>query len=417
MRDKTINRIEAIVPFTDEYISVVLNGKNLILTGKNGSGKTALIKLLQRRLGFYIDTSNDSIDTHILDFQNIQRHKYLDHNPKKLDYRYLENIKNFLSLRGNMYIEPCQKYDFRMLKKDVGIEHFVDFVSFFEANRQSRIRMPAGASPVSQVLTNNKRQLIENGIHNELEQHVVNLYVKKSILLSQDPNDKTALSISKWIDKFVDNLRILLEDETANLKFNDENYKLYIEQNDKQPYSFQQLSSGYSAVFYVFFHLLIKSEMQDVSPEGLQGIAIIDEIDAHLHVSLQKKILPFLTNLFPMTQFIVTTHSPFVLTSVRDAVIYDLSSKQQVDNLSAYSYEAVVEGLFGELSSSNNLNKNIEDIATMLSSTNPDHNKIRNLVELIERSVDFDVSKIDAESLFFINKAKYEISNKSKIME
>jgi predicted ATPase len=41
-------------------------------------------------------------------------------------------------------------------------------------------------------------------------------------------------------------------------------------------------------------------------------------------VELQKKIRPFLRQFFPKIQLIVSTHSPFVLTSLNDAVIYDL---------------------------------------------------------------------------------------------
>lgn len=39
---------------------------------------------------------------------------------------------------------------------------------------------------------------------------------------------------------------------------------------------------------------------------------LVDEIETHLHVDLQKKVLPFLISFFPKIQFIVTTHSPFV---------------------------------------------------------------------------------------------------------
>lgn len=42
------------------------------------------------------------------------------------------------------------------------------------------------------------------------------------------------------------------------------------------------------------------------------GIVIIDEIDAHLHVSWQRRIGPWLTAHFPRVQFIVTTHSPYI---------------------------------------------------------------------------------------------------------
>lgn len=44
----------------------------------------------------------------------------------------------------------------------------------------------------------------------------------------------------------------------------------------------------------------------------LPGVVLIDEIDAHLHVSWQKKIGGWLTEHFPAVQFIVTTHSPYI---------------------------------------------------------------------------------------------------------
>ena len=47
-----------------------------------------------------------------------------------------------------------------------------------------------------------------------------------------------------------------------------------------------------------------------------QGIVLIDEIDMHLHPKWQQTILPSLTRAFPSIQFIVTTHSPQVITSV-----------------------------------------------------------------------------------------------------
>lgn len=45
----------------------------------------------------------------------------------------------------------------------------------------------------------------------------------------------------------------------------------------------------------------------------IDGIVLIDEVDAHLHVELQYDALPRLIALFPKIQFILTTHSPLVL--------------------------------------------------------------------------------------------------------
>uniref|UniRef100_UPI0034A03482 AAA family ATPase n=1 Tax=Saccharibacillus sp. CPCC 101409 TaxID=3058041 RepID=UPI0034A03482 len=83
------------------------------------------------------------------------------------------------------------------------------------------------------------------------------------------------------------------------------------------------------------------------SSYDLQGVVLIDEIETHLHVSLQKKIMPFLTTLFPKIQFIVTTHSPFVLNSIPNTVICDLETRTVMEDFSAYSYESIVEKYFG----------------------------------------------------------------------
>jgi predicted ATP-binding protein involved in virulence len=79
----------------------------------------------------------------------------------------------------------------------------------------------------------------------------------------------------------------------------------------------------------------------------LQGVVLIDEIETHLHVALQKKIMPFLCAFFPKIQFIVTTHSPFVISSLENAVVCDLERKEVIsEDLTGYSYNALVESYF-----------------------------------------------------------------------
>jgi len=45
------------------------------------------------------------------------------------------------------------------------------------------------------------------------------------------------------------------------------------------------------------------------------GIVLIDEVDAHLHVSWQKHIGDWMKTHFPRIQFVVTSHSPYVCQS------------------------------------------------------------------------------------------------------
>lgn len=52
------------------------------------------------------------------------------------------------------------------------------------------------------------------------------------------------------------------------------------------------------------------------NPFAGQGIVLIDEIELHLHPKWQQDAIPNLTALFPNVQFIITTHSPIVLSTV-----------------------------------------------------------------------------------------------------
>ena len=49
-----------------------------------------------------------------------------------------------------------------------------------------------------------------------------------------------------------------------------------------------------------------------------EGIVLIDEVDLHLHPKWQQLVLADLNRIFPKLQFVVTTHAPSVIASVRD---------------------------------------------------------------------------------------------------
>jgi predicted ATP-binding protein involved in virulence len=59
------------------------------------------------------------------------------------------------------------------------------------------------------------------------------------------------------------------------------------------------------------------------------GVVLIDEIELHLHPQWQREIIPALTKTFPNCQFIVTTHSPQVISHVKPEGIYILHRTDQ----------------------------------------------------------------------------------------
>ncbi|WP_163022540.1 AAA family ATPase [Pseudomonas viridiflava] len=87
-----------------------------------------------------------------------------------------------------------------------------------------------------------------------------------------------------------------------------------------------QLSDGYKVVLGLVMDLARRmaqanswtlNKTNPISPLDLPAIVLIDEVDLHLHPEWQQRIISDLTRTFPETQFIITTHSPQVLSTVK----------------------------------------------------------------------------------------------------
>ena len=84
------------------------------------------------------------------------------------------------------------------------------------------------------------------------------------------------------------------------------------------------LSDGYKRLVNIVTDLAERCSLLNRSIHGLEaatktrGTVLIDEIDMHLHPSLQSRVLKGLRNAFPSLQFIVTTHAPMVMAGVQN---------------------------------------------------------------------------------------------------
>ncbi len=90
-----------------------------------------------------------------------------------------------------------------------------------------------------------------------------------------------------------------------------------------------QLSDGEKCLLAMVGDLARRLAIANPSlPDPLQGsgVVLIDEIELHLHPKWQREIIPALTRTFPNCQFIVTTHSPQVISDVQPDSIYILEA-------------------------------------------------------------------------------------------
>lgn len=90
---------------------------------------------------------------------------------------------------------------------------------------------------------------------------------------------------------------------------------------DGETLDLMQLSDGYKTLLGLVIDLSMRLGLANPhldDPLGAEAIVMIDEVDLHLHPSWQRRVLADLLRTFPNTQFIVTTHSPFIIESLNN---------------------------------------------------------------------------------------------------
>ncbi len=95
------------------------------------------------------------------------------------------------------------------------------------------------------------------------------------------------------------------------------------------------LSHGYQSVIAWVSDLVGQITLEAgmlLPPEDMEGLVLIDEIDLYLHPSWQVGLVQALRETFPRMQFVVTTHSPILLTAFRreEVVVLDFDERGNV---------------------------------------------------------------------------------------
>lgn len=329
--------------------------QHLILTGKNGSGKTSLLEAIRSQLEYISGVIEPTTNVIV--------------SPALIG---LSGTSDAIKLKAS----TSEEYDHFTV-----IPPFV--CAYFDASRLTKVEQPQG---VEKIALRNAYKFTETPVGLLLKYMV---HLKTQLIYAKNENDEaTASRIQQWFELYTDALRGIMDDPSVELQYDYKNYNFLIHQANRNPYSFMQLSDGYSAAIMIVSDLLMRMDQNwlinnTTQNTSLKGIVLIDEIETHLHLSLQRKILPFLTSLFPNIQFIVSTHSPFVVNSIDNAVIYDLENHITVPNgLTNYSYEGVVEGYFKVDELSEELKQKFERYKALVQQSKRSDDELDELMDL-----------------------------------
>ena len=332
---------------------------HLMITGKNGSGKTSLL---------------NAIANHIERIAN-DRYKYFEEYKSKIEYfenELKENSQNTLSIEQQLQYYKNQ-YEFFFSEVTVAFED-VDslirkyqdgnfIIAFYEAHRTIK-KLQEPKNPTKPELQD--KWGIKQTSTQEFLKFLADLKVQEA-LARNEKLEKDANQIREWFVNFERLLGEIFQDKDLQLYFNYKDYSFKILTKGKE-FKFTELSDGFAAVLDIVVDLILKmqEENQLTKAYELEGIVLVDEIETHLHLELQKVIMPLLTEIFPNIQFIVTTHSPFVLSSLSNAVAFDLEHQEIIEDLTEYSYESLAEGYFGVKTASSYMGMQLNRLEELL---------------------------------------------------
>lgn len=336
--------------------------QHLLLTGKNGSGKTSLMNAMMEFIEkVYVDKNLEFLDyDKNLKYVNDALKQYKQQGDAANIVKYEEMVKIWEHKKEDLYGKVDVKFkDITKLARDIDEGRFI--VAYYNDKRWPNfVEHDQPRKPdmnMKGIKTSKVDQFLDLLTHYQLQTAFAQL----------KDNEKRVSSIGKWFMGIEEIFQKLFEDPKLHLEFDSDNYKFYFVTNGKR-FKFTELSAGYSAALDIISDLIFKMQSTDklVDIYDKEGIVLIDEVETHLHLELQRQILPLLTKVFPNIQFIVSTHSPFVLSSIKDAVAYDMERHEVIGDLTDYSYESLAEGYFGVKTNSVEIEVRLERLEELL---------------------------------------------------
>lgn len=154
----------------------------------------------------------------------------------------------------------------------------------------------------------------------------------------------------------------------TNLRIKLNPSRMIITNKEGEDLRIEQLSGGYKAVLSIVSDIakrLSVANPHSDNPLEEEAIILIDELDLHLHPKWQKTITNDLKRTFPNCQFIITTHSPFIIQSLNKEEVINIEkdNNEKQGSFTGWSIEEIQEYEMGVERKTDNFKRLIENFS------------------------------------------------------
>lgn len=354
-------KLKNIGPFVASSIDFISNKDELerppviILTGENGTGKTMIIDAIRTLLmGVF-----RSVEREITSSSTFQIEADIVVNDKKLVLVSNSKKEKTKFLTNELAINQIFHSQFEVpYKKDFVVEYWTSKLSHDSFSIDSIVALePLGY--LDGAL---------NGIHKNVEVTKVITFFDY-LRDSKDANERAlGVGLYNLLEKVVNmSLGSGILSHVSRVSLTP------IVKIRGREISLDKLSSGnlylvqrFTSILRQIYSICRNNGISISDYKKIKGLLLIDEAENHLHPKWQKVFLRSILSLFPNFQLIVTTHSPFIVSSVENSRIY--VCKDETDHsiieerTDLYANKPVEEILMSPLFNTSNFNVDITEL-------------------------------------------------------
>ncbi len=348
-----------------------------LLVGINGSGKTSLLRAISVALGgwanAYIKSENNlrpigdeeireiqidnrfdkTKETHIKAFGEayiINSFDNLTHATAQWErYRKEGSIETYQD--GAVKFNSSQFYNLNLDTIGSNTLNYIDrgktfnlpIIAFYECDRLwlAKNELNIEASAKAQY---SRFDPYVDCFHTASDHHAIAEWLLKHELTSLQQGKKTPVL------QAIKKASTIALEKCTDIRFDMEQSRVIVAFEDNVIIPFEHLSDGQRTILGLFCDIsrrtaILNPHLSGEAISETEGIVLIDELDLHLHPRWQRRIIEDLRTVFPNIQFICTTHSPFLIQSLRSSEELIMLDGEPLSDYAHIGIEEIVKNM------------------------------------------------------------------------